>query len=360
MASATGREDIWGLSLASEGGLPALDLPPFPFPAPAPFSTQEQAPLGSPTGSEGRSERRAAPLSLAEALGIGSDPHEDPPPHSPVLLSFAAPTTPPAAPPRSPDLQGFGAPPEDAADAEIFIFGLSLRLADGAELGLQMRSDDSAKGGGTLHIESVLPGGASEAWNRQCGNSGAAEKVLVPGDRIVRVNDVGEDSQAMLLECGSKRMLRLQVCRIASAASGSSPRASPAKELAPLGSPSKLRADATEWMPTTSPTPSMSMSPSPPGTPSKFNVAASVFVPKGIASAGPISGVHVAAVPLAKPQVAGPVAPGAVVTDGSKATLRPAAAPVAAPAPEAAEGGKRSRRGAARAWARARGARDSV
>lgn len=102
---------------------------------------------------------------------------------------------------------------DEALDA--FIFGLTILVADGVELGLvataPTRPDGSLET--FLCVESVKAGGAVDAWNRQCGSSGAAEKVLHPGDRITRVNDVDCDTAMMLKECASHRLLRMQIVR---------------------------------------------------------------------------------------------------------------------------------------------------
>jgi len=343
-ASATvgssGLDEFWGVGAMALAGdniqAPMADLPPFPFPA-SPFlpQPQEQAASAAPPAP-----LNVAPLSLADALGIGCDPSEEPPSHTPTIPKGLSPLTPSfSVPPGTPTS------PEEA-DADGFIFSLSLRLADGAELGLQLLpAGDSAAGTGTLHIERVVPGGAAEAWNRQCGSSGAAEKVLLPNDRIVRVNDVGDDSQAMLRECECKRLLRFQVVRVGggSAALCSSPAPSavpatsspsPATEPSFPSSPSKLRADASEWVPTTA-------SASPPPSPAKFNVAASVFVPRGVLTAGPVAGTGCVS------------AAGGGGISGAASDAAPAQGKA-----QATEGSKRSRRAAARAGARARGARE--
>jgi hypothetical protein len=96
----------------------------------------------------------------------------------------------------------------DPKEVDAYVFVLTLRVAEGTQLGLS-----ASRQAGYLCLGCVLPGGAVEAWNRQCGSSGAAEKVLQPGDRIVSVNDVAGDPEAMLAECDSKRLLRFCVVR---------------------------------------------------------------------------------------------------------------------------------------------------
>jgi len=96
----------------------------------------------------------------------------------------------------------------DPKEVDAYVFTLTLRVAEGTQLGICAN-----RHAGYLCLDRVLPGGAIEAWNRQCGSSGAAEKVLQPGDRIVFVNDVAGNPEAMLAECNSKRLVRLCVVR---------------------------------------------------------------------------------------------------------------------------------------------------
>merc|ERR1719336_1989041 len=95
-------------------------------------------------------------------------------------------------------------------DVDGFIFSLTLRVADGLELGITTSQSGRDP---VLRIEAILPGGAAEAWNRQCGSSGAAERMLLLGDKVARVNDVGDSPEAMLRECISQRLLRFLVVR---------------------------------------------------------------------------------------------------------------------------------------------------
>lgn len=89
------------------------------------------------------------------------------------------------------------------------VFGFMLRLAEGVELGLDVEhgGEDSA-----LRVRLVKPGGAIEAWNRQCVGGPAAGKAVLPGDQIVQVNHASEPL-SMLAECRTKQMLRLTIVR---------------------------------------------------------------------------------------------------------------------------------------------------
>jgi len=85
-------------------------------------------------------------------------------------------------------------------------FGFMLRLADGIEVGLDVDVCDA------LHVNRIKPGGAIEAWNRQCVGGPSAGKAVMPGDKIVMVNGL-TNPEAMLSECREKQMLRLTVVR---------------------------------------------------------------------------------------------------------------------------------------------------
>lgn len=133
---------------------------------------------------------------------------------------------------------------ELSEDIDAYIFNLTLRVADGLDLGLTTSQNGR---GSTLRIERVLPGGAAEAWNRQCSSSGAASRVLLVGDRIVSVNDIAGNPQAMVQECSNRRLLRLQVVR--SSRCQQQLIASPTLSPSSAGS-SKLRADSAVFVPT--------------------------------------------------------------------------------------------------------------
>jgi len=143
----------------------------------------------------------AAPLRLADALGFGFA--------TPQAAAPVAPERSQAVEPASRERQQ----QEEALDA--FIFGFTIRVAGGTELGLatSVPTDPvSGKDALYLRIDTVLPGGAVDAWNRQCGSSGAPEKVLLAGDKIIRVNAAGE-TDAMRREFATSRLLRMLIVR---------------------------------------------------------------------------------------------------------------------------------------------------
>lgn len=84
-------------------------------------------------------------------------------------------------------------------------FSLMLRLADNVPVGLQVKGEEG------LLVEKILPGGAIEAWNKQCPGE---VREIRPGDRIVMING-HEDSEAMRHECLTKLLLKMTVQRVA-------------------------------------------------------------------------------------------------------------------------------------------------
>eukprot|EP00413_Alexandrium_margalefii_P042376 CAMPEP_0204596312 /NCGR_PEP_ID=MMETSP0661-20131031/53168_1 /ASSEMBLY_ACC=CAM_ASM_000606 /TAXON_ID=109239 /ORGANISM="Alexandrium margalefi, Strain AMGDE01CS-322" /LENGTH=379 /DNA_ID=CAMNT_0051606909 /DNA_START=24 /DNA_END=1163 /DNA_ORIENTATION=+ len=180
------------------GGAKLPEVPEFPFPAqPAP----------------------AAPLSLAEALG-SQTPHRTP-------LSLANSLTPSQTP------EAAAAAPARSAGCT---FSLTLRKADGADLGLSVSHHKCDR---VLRVDGVRADGAVEAWNRQCAGGACAEKAVLKGDRIVSVNNVAYDPERMLEECREKHLLRLTVIRGDTATSAGTP-----------GRHGGLRADASVFVPT--------------------------------------------------------------------------------------------------------------
>jgi len=175
-------------------------------------------------GAHGEAPLPAAKVSLADVLGITSSEEESASsmPDSPSSLA------------------------SQEEDIDAFVFMLTLRLADGADLGLTTSQSGRDR---HLRIERVLPGGAADAWNRQCSTSGGAERLLRPGDRIVGVNGAAGDPQAMLAEFSSRRLLRFQIVRTGRQAPSASPPA------APLPGAAKLRLDAALFLPTSRPSP---------------------------------------------------------------------------------------------------------
>jgi hypothetical protein len=63
-----------------------------------------------------------------------------------------------------------------------------------------------------LIVTNILPGGAVEAWNKQCCGGPAAGKAVMPGDRIVKVNGVS-NPEDMWSQCTEKQLLKFVIVR---------------------------------------------------------------------------------------------------------------------------------------------------
>lgn len=88
---------------------------------------------------------------------------------------------------------------------EATTFSLMLRRADNVPVGLHVQGDDG------LLVERILPGGAIEAWNKQC--PGEVREIRV-GDRIIMINGQ-EELEAMRHQCLTKLLLKMTVQRMA-------------------------------------------------------------------------------------------------------------------------------------------------
>jgi len=93
-----------------------------------------------------------------------------------------------------------------------FSFSFMLRRAGGVEWGLAVTRDEERR---ALLVDNVLLGGAIEAWNRQVMDGPKADKALLVGDLIVSINGK-KDCQAMVDECRSNVLLKMEVIRQAS------------------------------------------------------------------------------------------------------------------------------------------------
>merc|ERR1719331_612710 len=89
------------------------------------------------------------------------------------------------------------------------IFGFTIRKADDCSLGLDVNHSDH---GNFLKVTGVKPGGAMQAWNKQCVGGPAAGKAVMPGDRIVKVNEE-TTPMAMLAICREQKLLKFTIQR---------------------------------------------------------------------------------------------------------------------------------------------------
>jgi hypothetical protein len=101
------------------------------------------------------------------------------------------------------------AQPTLAIDSNDVVFGLTLRLAEGVGLGLNVdRSHDDQ----ALIIKTVRKQGGIMSWNRMVATSPQCMKVVVPGDKIVLVNGKA-DCDGMLEEVRNRLLVKLTICR---------------------------------------------------------------------------------------------------------------------------------------------------
>jgi len=152
-------------------------------------------------------------------------------------------------------------------------FSITLRKADDVSLGLKVNPDEE-QDPKALIVEAVLPGGAVESWNRQCFGDGSGERVVVAGDRIVRVNGIDQDVQKMLEECTHQRLVKLVIARANAHPQANVPSSASAPLQAPIAKPkleasdastSNLRKKAPEFVPAGAPLQQTQILAAPPG-----------------------------------------------------------------------------------------------
>lgn len=95
-----------------------------------------------------------------------------------------------------------------------YTFTLTLRKADGVELGLSTTHVKGSRNAHHLIVTDVATGGAIDSWNRQCVGGPRAGKVVAARDRIICVNGAS-DVDGMLWECTQKVLLKMTVLRCA-------------------------------------------------------------------------------------------------------------------------------------------------
>lgn len=101
--------------------------------------------------------------------------------------------------------------PPAASQPSDDTFSITLRKADDVSLGLSVKADE--KDDRTLLVESILHGGAVESWNQQWSGDASGERVVVAGDRIIKVNAIEGDVRKMLEECTTQRLVKLLISR---------------------------------------------------------------------------------------------------------------------------------------------------
>lgn len=168
--------------------------------SPVPRSRKVQAPL-TPQPATPQRARNATP-------GPGSRAVPGTPPRTPQQMRTPRPSpsfgTPLAL--RSPMVP---ASPFVHCEGGGCIFGFTLRVASGVEVGLDIAFNE---GENELHVKGIVPGGAIEAWNRQCAGGPAAGKAVAPSDKVVQVNSA-IDVQGMLKQFKEQTLLRFTIVR---------------------------------------------------------------------------------------------------------------------------------------------------
>eukprot|EP00929_Paragymnodinium_shiwhaense_P002912 TRINITY_DN10322_c0_g1_i4.p1 TRINITY_DN10322_c0_g1~~TRINITY_DN10322_c0_g1_i4.p1 ORF type:complete len:707 (+),score=146.04 TRINITY_DN10322_c0_g1_i4:90-2210(+) len=127
---------------------------------------------------------------------------------SPMMKSMKSPTRTPLSHP------GMSVPPSPSfviCEDGGSLFTFTIRLADGIHMGL--KTEYTVPCGKYLKVVEIKPGGAVEAWNRQCIGGPSAGKAVQIGDRISGVN-AAVLPQLMIQECRTKKLLKISVRRI--------------------------------------------------------------------------------------------------------------------------------------------------
>mmetsp|Transcript_8934 Transcript_8934/g.24785 ORF Transcript_8934/g.24785 Transcript_8934/m.24785 type:complete len:462 (-) Transcript_8934:75-1460(-) len=181
-------------------------------------------------------EAAAAVATSASSGGTGSEPAELPELSQAAAAAATTTTTAPSS--QTPAVLSA------ASTTPAQAFTLTLRRADNVPLGLDVRGDATDT---NLIVKAVRPGGAIEAWNRQC--AGDAREIRT-GDRIILINGA-EDAESMREQCLTKHLLKMTVLREPPAPPVAVEERLPAAT-APAAlerSASGLRADANEFVP---------------------------------------------------------------------------------------------------------------
>ena len=90
------------------------------------------------------------------------------------------------------------------------VFSFTMRRADSYQWGLEFDADENDK---TLVINRVVAGGAIDTWNKMGVQMRKTDRLVLPGDRIVRVNGITDDTSRMATELRIKQLLELTIVR---------------------------------------------------------------------------------------------------------------------------------------------------
>ena len=90
------------------------------------------------------------------------------------------------------------------------VFSFTMRRAACTGWGLVFDADENDK---TLEIKSVVGGGAIDAWNKMGVSMHKTDRLVLPGDKIIRVNGVTDDTSRMATEIRNKLLLTFTIVR---------------------------------------------------------------------------------------------------------------------------------------------------
>lgn len=222
---------VGGSTVAAPGlGASLPEVPAFPLLGPSPASP-------------------AQPFSLVSSLGLASSPLP-PQARTPVALAprLLTPSRGPEASPNGvpffPFISTPVASPTPAQPGPAGSFTITLRKADGVDLGLDVVAQEQV-----LLVCDVVPDGAVEAWNRQCLNRQNMERMVHVGDQIITVNNMSQDTLRMMEECRASQLLKLCLLHGDTDGADSGPLASPLGGTPGGTAASFLRAEADVFVP---------------------------------------------------------------------------------------------------------------
>ena len=85
-----------------------------------------------------------------------------------------------------------------------------MRRADFNEWGLVYEADEHDK---SIVVRSVVSRGAIDAWNKMGVALRKTDRLVLPGDKIIRVNGITDDTSRMVIEFSNKQLVHLTIVR---------------------------------------------------------------------------------------------------------------------------------------------------
>lgn len=90
------------------------------------------------------------------------------------------------------------------------VFSFAMRRADFNEWGLVYEADEHDK---SIVVRSVVSRGAIDAWNKMGVALRKTDRLVLPGDKIIRVNGITDDTSRMAREFGNRQLVQLTIVR---------------------------------------------------------------------------------------------------------------------------------------------------